>query len=391
MARMRYKKRPDGRYEAKVYLGMVDGKKKYKAVYGATQKEVQAKADAVRLQLGKGLDVTASNDSFAVWAEHLIDAKQRTCSPAQARMLKTRVGYFTAPLGTVPIGRIKLHQLQGIIDALAQRNPCTGKPTAKKTLREYIIAVSQVFEYAINNRVIEHNPTRGIRIAQDAPKETRRALTLKERQMVLDTPHRAQTAALLMMLAGLRRGEVTALLWSDIDLDKKTISVTKSYDFKNRQMKAPKTASGRRVVYMPDDLVKHLQALPGREGIVCASMVGTMMSETAWARLWQCYLNELNRCYGNFAGLDFAKNRKWPVMIELFTPHCLRHTYCTILYEAGIDVVTAKELMGHSDIKTTLGIYTHLSQEKTEKDIQRLNDFLCSSNARQESKESVDT
>ena len=50
------------------------------------------------------------------------------------------------------------------------------------------------------------------------------------------------------------------------------------------------------------------------------------------------------------------------MMIEPFTPHCLRHTYCTMLYEAGVDAVAAKELMGHADIKTTLGIYTHLSE-----------------------------
>ena len=56
--------------------------------------------------------------------------------------------------------------------------------------------------------------------------------------------------------------------------------------------------------------------------------------------------------------------------------HCLRHTYCTILYEAGVDVLTAKELMGHADITTTMGIYTHLREEREKKSITKLDDYL---------------
>jgi integrase len=90
------------------------------------------------------------------------------------------------------------------------------------------------------------------------------------------------------------------------------------------------------------------------------------MTEPAWQRLWRYYMNELSRQYGE------------GVHIQEFTPHCLRHTYCTMLYESGIDVVVAQGLMGHKDIKTTLGIYTHLSKEKAERDVSKLNDFLAS-------------
>ena len=391
MARMRYKKRADGRYEAKIYIGVVDGKRKYKTVYGVTQKETQAKADAVRLQLGKGLDVSPTNETFQFWVERWLETKKRVCTPAQAKAYEHRIEYFAQPLGHLPIGRIKLHQLQEVLDGLANKNPYTGKPSAKKTLRDYAQTAFQAFEYAIDNRIIEYNPAKGLSIPRSAPKSNRRALTLVERQMVLTTPHRAQTAAMLMMLAGLRRGEVTALLWEDIDIERKTISITKGYDFKNKQVKSPKTSAGRRVISIPDELATYLKGLPDKEGLVFPSKAGTMMLEPAWQRLWKYYMNELNRQHGNFDGLEFEKNRKWPVVIDTFTPHCLRHTYCTLLHEAGIDVVTAKELMGHSDIKTTLGVYTHLSKEKAERDMQKLNDLLCSSNARQKSKETIDT
>ncbi len=70
----------------------------------------------------------------------------------------------------------------------------------------------------------------------------------------------------------------------------------------------------------------------------------------------------------------FSKNRMF--VIELFTWHCLRHTYASILYDADVDVLTAQKLLGHSDIKTTLGIYTHLSKEKETHNIAKLNSFL---------------
>ena len=66
------------------------------------------------------------------------------------------------------------------------------------------------------------------------------------------------------------------------------------------------------------------------------------------------------------------------MVIDTFTPHCLRHTYATMLYDAGVDVLTAKEFLGHSDIKTTLSIYTHLSAEKSKTDIGKLNQYLQS-------------
>ena len=60
--------------------------------------------------------------------------------------------------------------------------------------------------------------------------------------------------------AGLRRGEATALTWADVDLDARTISVTKSWDFAAGRVKGPKTAAGERVVHIPRLLVDYLRA-----------------------------------------------------------------------------------------------------------------------------------
>ena len=66
---------------------------------------------------------------------------------------------------------------------------------------------------------------------------------------------------------------------------------------------------------------------------------------------------------GQREGICKYSPEKLPMVIETFTAHQLRHTYITMLYMAGIDVLTAKEQAGHADIQTTLGIYTHLNSE----------------------------
>ena len=83
MPRPKNKKRSDGRLQAKVYLGAPNGKAKYKYVYASTQKELDAKVMDIKVQLGKGLDVTANNDKFGyqrfdfLYLEDTITPEQR--------------------------------------------------------------------------------------------------------------------------------------------------------------------------------------------------------------------------------------------------------------------------------------------------------------------------
>ena len=89
----------------------------------------------------------------------------------------------------------------------------------------------------------------------------------------------------------------------------------------------------------------------------------------------------MNLKYGDFSHLEKRPKSKFdpngvPFVIPKFTAHCLRHTYATTLHAAEVDVLTAKELLGHSDVKTTLNIYTHLDQAHKIKNINKLNDYL---------------
>ena len=72
-----------------------------------------------------------------------------------------------------------------------------------------------------------------------------------------------------------------------------------------------------------------------------------------------------------------------PELMDRFTAHQLRHTYCTMLYLAGVDILTASKLMGHSDVKITLEIYTHLDEKYKRLNIDKFNKFIAGDTANQ--------
>lgn len=368
-------KRSDGRIAVQVYLGRVDGIRKYKTVYGKTQKEADKKATELKNQINKGFDLFQAN-TFGAWMESWLNSKKARLPEAQFKDTQARCKYFDE-LKDIKLSAMRPLHFQEIIDNIAQKNPHTGKPSSQRLLAELKSIAVQIINLAVENRVTDYNPAQYIKIHCVAVPNERRALSKEEQWRVANTTHRAQTAAMIMMYAGLRRGELTVLTWSDVDLNKKSISVTKSYDFKNGRTKTPKTKSGNRVVFMPDVLCDYLETVPKNNILVFPSANGKMMTSTAWKRLWESYMLEMDIQYGTP-----IKNRskyapvKRTFTIQPFTPHCLRHTYCTLLYESGVDVLVAKEQMGHADVQTTLSIYTHLSNEHQRKDIEKFNQML---------------
>lgn len=380
MSRAKNSKRSDGRLQSKVYLGVVDGKVKYKYVYAATQKELNAKIDEIKLQLGKGLDVSAQRDTFGEWAKRWLKLKKTEVSAHRHYIYQCRINNLS-DLEYMEVPKIRSMDIQEIIIELSEEY-------SRSTLKEIKSTAHQILQLAVDNRVIDYNPASAVKIPniKSEQKEERRALTPEEQQWIINTPHRAQTAAMIMMFAGLRRGEVVPLLWTDIDMDNGTISVTKSMSRSGNSWtvkKGAKTEAGTRAVYIPKILIEYLKTVDRQENfLVCPDTSGRMMSLTSWNRLWDSYISELNFKYGEFGkiiGFKKPKSRfapvKIPIVIPCITPHWLRHTFITSMYLAGVDVLTAKEQAGHADINTTMAIYTHLDSIHKVKQIDKLNEY----------------
>lgn len=385
MAKNSLQKRSDGRYQKSVYIGKDEnGKRLYKTVYGKTQKEIEKKAAELRSQLDKGLDLFSQRDTFALWTKKYLKSKEATVGARTLQGVKSSLKHLS-PIYNLELAKIKPQHIEDILYDLAGGD----KPLSKKTLTDIRNNAFGVFRLAIKNRVIDFNPASVVDVPRGAAREKREALTDEQVKWIHETEHNAKTAAMIMLYAGLRRGELIALTWTDVDLKQGTIRINKAAEFINNKphiKPMTKTKAGMRLISIPRILVDYLKAVERKSTVVC-TIDGELMTEGAWRRMWESYMNLLNERYGNF-GIDRSTLKKngerksrfapggLPTRIDTFTPHQLRHTYASMLYKAGVDVLTAKDQLGHSDIKTTLNIYTHLDSIYKLHSMSKLDDYL---------------
>lgn len=364
------KKRADGRYQINVYIGTNEhGKEKYKTVYGKTQKEVKEKAAEIKIRVGKGMDLLNSEITFGELCKRWKIYKKPLLREQQLNDYLTALKPFE-PLKKQKINKLIKSDFQEIISEYALRNPRTGKPTSKRTLQGYRMAARQVMDYAIENRILDYNPLDYVRVSADAPKKERRALTEEEQSRIINTPHRAQLPAMLMMLAGLRLGECLALQWRDIDLSAEEIYVHQKLLYKEKPPKVvpgAKSEKGIRLVKIPRLLTSYLKQQPPHKpnDYLCLTAHGKHYTATAWQEVWNSYLLTLNVKYGDFTFYEKQYKSKFdpegvPFVIERFTAHYLRHTCATNLFHCGKNVLYVQEQLGHAKPETTLNIYTHL-------------------------------
>ena len=235
------------------------------------------------------------------------------------------------------------------------------KGYSASTIKRARMLYVALFDSAIENDLCRKNPFRG-RFAQPpkAPSGTHRALTDEETALIRSTPHRMQLAAMIMLYAGLRRGEVLALTADDIDLKGGFIRVNKavSFDGNSPVIKAPKTASGTRCVPILSIIRPYLEKMPYRpvSNVKCG-----IMTDTAFKCGWDSYLLHLSRAAGH------------PVFIR---PHDLRHTYCTMLRDAGVDMHQAMIWLGHANEKMILRVYDHVTERRTQTSINQVETAL---------------
>lgn len=379
----RTRKRADGRYCRQIYLGKDEaGKRKYKTIYAETAKEADRLAAEYRAALGRGLDAFAGPKTVKNLLDNLLAVKKAQGVGASWQRSLEIYSKHLAPLWMLPADKVRTADIQRVLGNLAD----TG--LSHKTLRGISGTLSAAFALAIPE-VVQYNPCDRVVIPAGTAPKRRDWLNEEQQSWVRKTPHRAQRAAMLMMYSGLRRGEATALTWADVNLDARTISVTKSWDFAGNRLKAPKTAAGKRVVHIPRVLSEFLQTERAEDPdtvYVIHTTTGGRMTEIAWRRLWNSYMSDLNALYG-WHGLEnkYASRQKdadgnergaLPIIIKTFTPHELRHTFCTLLYLAGVDVLTARDQMGHSSVQVTQEIYTHLDAKYKAKKMEALDAFL---------------
>lgn len=330
------------------------------------------------------------NDIATLWLENECYGKDYTYK----KELKSAVKHLNRYFGEMICNNIKSLNVENFIRYnYEHNNPNTDKPFSKRLLKDLISVGFRIFEFALDNELIDNvrNPFTGKKkkIPKDMPVNERKPIDDIQKELILSVAHRSQIAALIMLYCGLRKGEIIALEWSDIDFKEKTISVTKSAVRKdsNHYKITPHTKNGRdRYIPIPDNLLSYLKISKyntKNEKYIYPQMNGEMQSITSWNKTWNSYITHLNyRYYYNTCKLygqipkAFNAPSGIPTVIERFTAHQLRHTYCTMLYMAGVDILTTSKLMGHSSIQITLEIYTHLDEKYKKLNISKFNEYI---------------
>lgn len=302
-----------------------------------------------------------------------LKTRKNKVSWSQYKNLRCYINHLNRYIGCMNVAEIKPMDIDNLLDSLTDENPNTHRPASRQTLVNVRSTASRIFEYGIDIELIVRNPARGREISRYAPRHYRRALTAAEQKLIITTPHRARMGVLVMMLAGLRRGELIPLTWDDIDLDSLKISITKSAESRGSNclvVKSGTKTSWGRIVDIPLDLALELQKSQATaySKYVCPRVNGEMHTLMSWRRMWDSYITALKSVSG-------AEKTN----IQEITAHYLRHTYATLLYISGVDVLTASKLLGHANIKTTMSIYTHLDDMLKAKSVDKLDSYLSSS------------
>lgn len=356
------------------------------AFLGRTKKEAAQKAAEAQLKLGKGLSIAAKQETFGQWRERWEAIKAPSVSSGRMEAYRSAAKNYLSELDPMPIDKIRLADVQLIF---------SGLKLSASRLGDIRTVCNGVFALAVRNRIIDYNPMPDVIMPKRKPKSNGRdALTEEERNQVESLEHRGRLPAMVMMYAGLRPEEVIPLLWSDIDLGERILRVNKTVERHSNQYiqkNSGKTQAAMRKVPIPEKLAGFLRQEKKKATtlLLCPDSKGRMMTVKGWQRLWESWLNAFNYIYGDFSGCKdvphddngrpvqkrFAPG-KLPLVVRHITPYWFRHTYCTLLYQAGVDVRTTMEWMGHVRIETTLGIYTHLDKQQKNNSAEKLDKLL---------------
>lgn len=300
-------------------------------------------------------------------------------------------------LGHIKLSDLHPHQLNAYFVSLTKDGiRKDGKPGgySKGTIAKMKHILSSVLRTAVDWELIEKNPLERVRYQVERPADKIRfftpeqavaflryleepyAVVTKGHQRIDDTgiaytvgdyasmreiPEQLRVLFNLALYTGLRKGELLALEWSDIDYDTDTVTVSKSMAMVNHEqvIKAPKTHNSHRKVTVPHFLTQRIRRLQ-MERIRYRLKLGDYWQGGEWLFIQDngkpmCYSTP----YSAFHDILVRYNGSHKEQLPLIPFHGLRHTAATVLIAANQDIRTVARRMGHAQASTTMDIYAH--------------------------------
>ena len=254
---------------------------------------------------------------------------------------------------------------------------------APRTFKRYIRYVNNVLDYGVNLELLASNPMRKIvrpKVKRQVKKQFNDFYNKEELETFLQACKACKSTKIftffrVLAYSGMRKEEILALTWNDIDFHKNTISINKALKMglKNRlYVDTTKTADSVRVLNMDSQTMNYLRE----------------WKQVQLKELFQIGINALNNkaqlvfSNSNNSYIHPSKPREWNMSIckkynlRFIKIHGFRHTHASLLFRAGVTPKEVQKRLGHKKIETTLDIYTHVYEDESTEAIDKLANFM---------------
>ena len=322
------------------------------------------------------------NDMF----DKYISSKTELKASTRGNYLYMYNNYVRGVIGNKKIADIKYSDIKNYYNSLI--NQKGFKPNSMEIVHTLL---HPTFTMAVRDDIINKNPTDGvmseIKKSHNWDKGKRHALTIEQQTAFINYVKQSPIYNGWLNLfttflgTGCRVGELVGLRWSDCDFKNRTISINHNLIYRQGEdgkclfnITTPKTESGKRTIPMLNDVYKALlqekmcqlkdgfctATIDGYNGFIFTNRDGGVISPHSINRAIQ----RIYKAYNIEEEEQAKKEHREPVIIPHFSAHNLRHTFCTRFCENETNIKVIQEIMGHSDISTTMNIYAEATENK---------------------------
>lgn len=311
--------RRDGRWQASI-TNPATGKRVY--VYARTQREAAKKLEKLRRQIADGLRLGDARQPLAQYAAHWLATRQANWKPRSYTFYEAQLRINILPtLGGLALNKITAQHIEKWQAELVSVSTARAK-AALRVLR-------MVLHSAVQSDILTKNVATRVQAPRHEPQRGKVLSAQQETALLAASPHHHQLAWRIALALGLRRGELAALHWTDLDFDGNTLTV-----------RGGKTKAAARVLPLPAELAHDLHDHRQQKGSAGYVFGVGIEAISYWFR------RDADR-----AGLHD------------FTPHDLRHTCLTRLAERGVHPSIVQAIAGHASPEMALRFYTHVNEE----------------------------
>jgi integrase len=328
----------DGYFRVDRVVGTsIDGKPIKKAFRSKISlDDARAKADKYFASLGD------SNIMFAEWANKwLWEYKEPTVK-------KTTFEYtYRSIVENHLIPYFKHFKLKDISNFMIQQFFNTRQHMSQSQLHKMRLCLMQIYNVAIANRLVDYSPVSAITIKSTQKPKDKQTFTYEEMERIKKEAqtHRFGLFVLILAYMGLRVSELCGLKWEDINFNSGTMSIVRSCtDYKGMALVgAVKNAKSKRTIPIPQELIETLKLCRSRGYIVVSPNGKNITPRTFTAKRYNIFFEETG--------------------IRLLSPHQMRHTVGTMLYEKCHDIFAVQSFLGHTNAVVTSNIYVHANAD----------------------------